>query len=164
MTDLTAPVKRKPGRPRKHQVVETIDAQAQAVVGVEAAEQEAAIAPVRERTGAVRANPGLGEDGFTLVDGDASSRLRITPAELDCLQREAWEAFDFDAPRGKTDSLGRIWAFDPDIKGGVKTVDLSVRRVGGLKFGTQIQVPAIGYQDARSTVEQIVNRLNGELP
>lgn len=84
--------------------------------------------------------------------------------ELECLHREAWEAFDFDAPRGKTDSLGRIWAFDPDIKGGVKTVDLSVRRVGGVRHGTQIQVPAVGYQEARSVVEQIVNRLDGELP
>lgn len=111
MTDLTAPEKRKPGRPRK--------------VVVE-------------------------------VSG-------ISGPELDAIQREAWEAFDYDAPRGKTDSLGRIWAFDPDIKGGVKTVDLSVRHVGGLKHGTKIEVPAVGYQDARPVVEQIVNRLNGEL-
>ncbi len=111
MTDLTATVKRKPGRPRKVQV----------------------------------------------------EMSAISVSELDAIRREAWEAFDYDAPRGKTDSIGRIWAFDPDIKGGVKTVDISVRRVGGLRHGTKIQVPEVGYQEARPVVEQIVNRLNGEL-
>lgn len=65
-----------------------------------------------------------------------------------------------DAPRGKTDSLGRIWAFDPDIKGGVKTVSLSVRRVSGAREDHTIVCPAIGYQSARADSDACVELLN----
>lgn len=65
-----------------------------------------------------------------------------------------------DAPRGKTDSIGRIWAFDPDIKGGVKTVSLSVRRVSGPREDHVITCPAVGYQDAKADSDACVELLN----
>lgn len=146
-------MKRKPGRPRKNPVVENVGAQAQASVGSQAAERKSDASKLLVEIDAA----------VTSAFAAANNKKRIEPAELAAIHREAWEAFDYDAPRGKTDSLGRIWAFDPDIKGGQKIVDLSVRRVGQLKRGTQITVPAIGYQEAREVVEQIVNRLNEEV-
>lgn len=109
-----------------------------------------ATVPVKRKPGRPRKNP-------------VHEVVGVTGQELTAIHREAWEAFDYDAPRGKTDSLGRIWAFDPDIKGSEKIVDLSVRRIGQAAHHTRITVPTIGYQDARPVVEQIVNRLNEEV-
>lgn len=137
------PVKRKPGRPRKNPEVSHVEA----VAGEEAGEDE--------QSGSVSLS------GHDVVGRETYQRISLV--ELQTLQREAWEAFDYDAPRGKTDSAGRIWAFDPDIKGGVKTVSLSVRRVNGDRVEQVITCPSIGYQSAKADSDACVELLNEAL-
>lgn len=165
-----APVKRKPGRPRKVTNVEPVAGE-----GREEAERQGALPGHYEYVSEAHTRLDDGPKGSvgslhqSLQSGSCEPNNRhelsrtVKASELAAIHREAWEAFDYDAPRGKTDSTGRIWAFDPDIKGGVKRVSLSVRRVNGDRQEYVIECPSVGYQSFRGEVEACVDLLNEAL-
>jgi len=90
--------------------------------------------------------------------GELAPSLR--PGELDTLKREAWEAFEYAAPRGKTDSTGRIWTFEPNESAGVFSVDLRIHRPGSEGFTITLRAPWREFRDLRPQFDAAIERLN----
>lgn len=95
----------------------------------------------------------------------SSSVSGVNGLELDALKREAWEAFDYQIGRGKTDTLGRIWGFEPDIRNGHTTVVFTLKRPGTLseKVEHVISTAQYGIDGARQMSDDLVEQMNGEL-
>lgn len=83
----------------------------------------------------------------------------IGPRELETLQREAWEAFEYGQPRGKMDSLGRIWHFEPTVRNGTLHVDYHCHRVGASGLQSALHAPATNFRAIRPESDALVAHL-----
>lgn len=87
------------------------------------------------------------------------SLTKLGSRELETLQREAWEAFDYGAPRGKTDSLGRIWHFEPTVRNGTIWVDYHLHRPGTPGVQVSLHAPATNFRSLLPASNALVTDL-----
>lgn len=109
---------------------------------------------------------GLGRMAPTDGEPDEANRkpaiaTHIGPLELDALKREAWEAFDYQEPRGKTDTLGRIWGFVPETRNNNTVVTFTLRRPGGEPLEISVSTADYGRDGARDMSDSVVEDMNG---
>ncbi len=176
MTDAT-PQKRKPGRPRKHPVpTDAVSSLAGRTLGdPDASAEEKSLAamvlasdpvegpndaPEPRRRGQAEALAPQTE--APTAEPDRPSE--ISPRELETLKREAWEAFDYQEPRGKQDTMGRIWTFEPETRNHNTVVTFTLKRKGSEPLERVVSTADYGRDGAREMSDMIVDDLNGLVP
>lgn len=89
--------------------------------------------------------------------------VTLSPNELRTLQSEAWEAFEYESPRGKTDSRSRIWTFEPHKRNGTIHVAYSIRRPGSEPIFAFLSAPQTNFRALRPESDALITQLAGQL-
>ncbi len=186
----THPVKRGPGRPRKHPIpTDAMSSLAGRTLGdPDASSEEKSLAAMVLASDPVE-GPNAGQEGVQGVGnvdkakpeprrrgkGDPVAFVAGSPApapeqvkalgslELEALKREAWEAFDYQQSRGKTDSLGRIWGFEPEVRNNHTVVTFTLKRPCGQPVERSLSTSQYATEGARRTSDALVEEMNGLL-
>jgi len=77
------------------------------------------------------------------------------------MKAEAWEAFDYQEGRGKMDTLGRIWGFEPEVRNSNTVVTFSLRRPCGPREERVVSTAQYGVDGAREMSDALVDEMNG---
>lgn len=109
--------------------------------------------------------PVVSADGPAVGDGEDEPIARreggIQGHELAAMKAEAWDAFDSQEGRGKMDTLGRIWGFEPETRNNNTVVTFSLRRPGGSREERSISTAQYGIDGAREMSDALVDEMNG---
>lgn len=95
-----------------------------------------------------------------MMETQTQTQPKLGQRELETLQREAWEAFEYETSRGKTDSLGRIWSFEPTTRGGVLTIDFHLHRPSQKGVGEPLSAPLTNFRALRPQSDALILRLD----